>query len=53
MMDWSEHYIDAQQLLRRYQEVALARDWEAAGRLAAELSTVAASLLIVAIKQGD
>ena len=53
MSDWSEHYIDAQQLLRRYQAAALARDWETAGQLAAVLSTAAAALLIVAVEQGD
>ena len=52
-MDWSEHYIDAQQLLRRYQAAALARDWDTAGQLAAVLSTVAAALKNHTEQQGD
>ena len=53
MMDWSEHYIEVQQLLRRYQAAVLARDWDTAGQLAAVLSTVAAALKKHTEQQGD
>jgi len=44
MQDWSEHYIEIQKLLLRYGAAALARDWEKAKRLAAEIVAQATAL---------
>jgi hypothetical protein len=44
MSDWSEHFIEIEKLLLRYGAAALARDWEKAKKLAAEIVAQATAL---------